>query len=137
MTRAQHAVWAALRDAGPSTVDALAARTGAARQTAHEHLLALWRAGHVDRTGGGVVGTGKGRAAHVYVATTEPVVAPPMLAIDAVRQVLAAGPVTGRAEIARRAGFCDHSVSAALSSIAICKRVGQRGPPTYRLREGA
>lgn len=129
MSAARHAVWTALRDAGPSTTDDLTAKTGAARQTVHGHLVALWRAGCVARSE---------RRPHVYTAVSEPVVEPePLRSIDAVRQVLAAGPVTGRAEVARRAGFNAHSVSQALAQIATRERVGHNTPTTYRLREGA
>lgn len=135
MTRAQHAVWCALRDAGPSIVIDVARASGACRSTTAAHLAALVAAGHAERR----LLPGRGKRPHVYVATTEPVVDPePLRSIDAVRQVLADGPVTGFREVVRRAGYCDHSVSRALSVVAVRERIGQRDAPTvYRLREGA
>lgn len=134
MTPQQCALWRVLRALGPATVLDVARAAGMSRSMTAAHLAALVAAGHAERR----PLPGRGKRPFVYLATTEPVVEPePLRAIDAVRQVLAAGPVTGRSEVVRRAGFCDHSVSRALAVVAICKRIGQRGPPTYRLREGA
>lgn len=104
---------------------------GIGRAQAHEHLVALLEAGHVERH----LLPGRGKRPHVYVATTAPPA--PLFAVDAVRQVLAAGPVTGRDVIARRAGFNPTSVGLALAKIATRERLGHNTPTTYRLREGA
>lgn len=135
MSPQQCAVWRVLRDLGPSIVVDVARVAGIGRATAHTHLQALLSAGHVERR----PLPGRGKCPYVYTATTQP--RPTLRAVDAVRQVLADGPVEGLQEVARRAGYTASVVSIILQRVATIQR--RRGPfrggrtSIYRLREGA
>jgi hypothetical protein len=127
------AVWRAVQRLGEATVQQVTVAAGIKRSTTHHHLHALTKSGHLTRT---LPYDGRGKPSHRYTATAEPV--PTFTAVDAVREVLAAGPVTGFKEVVRRSGYCDHSVAIALGRIAVRQRIGQASAPTvYRLREGA
>lgn len=126
------AAWHALHAAGPITVADFAEREGYCRSHAAGLLYALWDSGHADRRY--APRTGPGRLRWVYVATGDPPVER-MTAERAVREVLAAGPVVGLAELARRAGYSENWTSQVQGRVTAETRpmVGHRA--VYRLRD--